>query len=333
MSKRILVTGADGFVGGHLLDLLVGDDLQMQTAEIFGMIHPGPRNRLLAHLDDRVHWIAADMTDLAAMTQALEISRPDEVYHLASLSTVGPSWRSPAEYMRVNAGGTIMLFQRLVDLDLKPRVVVSGSADVYDSSAASQDRPICESTPVRAVNPYAASKLAQDAVCTTYHAGRGLPIVRIRAMNHDGPRRPAVGVLAEFARQIARIEAERQSPVLRVGNLDVSRNFTHVADIVRAYQLAMELGRPGEMYLVASENVHTIRECLERLISLSKRSDIQFEVDPAKLRPADRRFTRCDCSKFHDLTGWQPQFSFEQLLEDILEYWRGAVLFESDESI
>jgi len=332
MSKRILVTGADGFVGGFMLDLLAADTAEPQPSEIFGMIHPGPRNRLLSHLDDRVRWISGDMTCAAEMKHLLEVSRPDEIYHLASLSTVGPSWQSPAEYMRVNAGGTIMLFERLLALDLAPRIVVTGSADVYDATAASEDQPICESTPVRAVNPYSASKLAQDAVCTTYHAGRDLQIIRIRAMNHDGPRRAAVGVLAEFARQIARIEAGLQSPVLSVGNLDVSRNFTHVADIVRAYQLAMQRGEPGEMYLVASDNVHTIRECLDRLIAISSCSEIQVEVDPAKLRPADRRFTRCDCSKFHDLTGWSPQLSFDQLLHDILEYWRDAVMTENAEA-
>lgn len=318
---RVLITGITGFVGSHLADLLIGKG----NFEIFGGKRVNGRLRNVKHILDKIRLIDFDLTDYHSVKNLLKESSPEQIYHLAALSWVTPSWVMPSAYMNVNAVGTINLLEAVRELKLKARILVSCTPEEF-GDVPKEKIPITEDTPLAPVNHYAASKVAQDAVCMSYYASYKIPIIRLRAFNHEGPRRDISGALASFAYQIARIEAGRQKPVIEVGNLEAKRNFTHVKDMVRAYYLAMHKCIPNELYLVGSDNVYTIKECLEKMISLSKMRDkIRYKVDPKRVRPTELRLLIGDCTKFKKLTGWEPKISFEQTLKDILGYWREFV--------
>jgi len=148
-----------------------------------------------------------------------------------------------------------------------------------------------------------------------------MPIIRTRGFNHEGPRRPPVFVVSDFAMQVAAIERGTRPPVLRVGNLDAQRDFTDVRDMVRAYWLALEKGRPGEVYNIASGESHSIRQVVDLLLGMT-RATIRVETDPRRLRPSDVPVLRGDSTKFRRETGWRPEIPFARTVEDLLNYWR-----------
>ncbi len=321
MKERVLITGITGFVGSHLADFLLGTG----KFDVYGGKKINGRLRNVRHILDKVQLIDFDLIDYFSVRNLLKESKPSCIYHLGALSWVTPSWSHPSAYMQVNAIGTINLLEAIRELNLKCRVLVSCTPEEF-GDVQKEKLPITEETPIAPVNHYAASKAAQDAICMSYYASYGIPIIRTRAFNHEGPRRDVSGALASFAHQIALIEAGKQEPVIKVGNLDAKRNFTHVKDMVRAYRLAMEKGTPNELYLIGSDNVYTIKECLENLISLSPlKNKIKYAVDQKRVRPTELRYLIGDCSKFRKLTGWKPEISFDDTLKDILEYWRGFV--------
>lgn len=318
---RVLITGITGFVGSHLADYL----LTKKGLTIYGAKRTNSRLRNVHHIHDKIEWLDCDLTDYSSMRHILEESKPDQIYHLGALSWVTPSWDMPAAYMQVNAIGTINLFEAIRHLKIKPKVLVSCTPEEF-GDVPEELIPITEDTRVAPVNHYAASKLAQDAVCQSYYASYKIPIIRLRAFNHEGPRRDISGALASFAYQIARIEQGLQEPIVKVGNLEAKRNFTDVRDMIEAYYLAMEKCMPGELYIIGSEQIHTIKECLEMLISLSsKKDEIKYEIDPKRIRPTELRILIGDCSKFKQATGWQPKIKFEQTLKDTLNYWRNFI--------
>ena len=175
------------------------------------------------------------------------------------------------------------------------------------------------------VNHYAASKVAQEAICQSYFASYKMKIVRCRAFNHEGPRRDVNGAIASFAYQIARIENNLQKNVIEVGNLSAKRNFTHVVDMVKAYYLAMEKGKDGELYLISSNMIYTIKEVLEKLIKLSVNKKITYKIHSSRVRPTELNYLVADCNKFVALTNWKYEKSMDDILKDVLEYWRTFV--------
>jgi GDP-4-dehydro-6-deoxy-D-mannose reductase len=182
---------------------------------------------------------------------------------------------------------------------------------------------------LRPVNPYAVSKIAQDLIAYVYFRSYGLNVVRTRAFNHEGPRRDKVFGIPSYAYQIARIEAGLEKRrVVRVGHIDDVRNFTHVRDMVKAYWLAVEKCKVGELYLIGTEaksHVHTFRECLKILIGMSTVKGITFEVDPQFVRPTQVPRLICDASDFTSRTRWKPEIDFRTILSDTLDYWRQEV--------
>ena len=319
MSKqRVLITGITGFVGSHLADYLLdsSDDIKL-----FGFKRPNSRMRNVAHIVDRVTWIDGDLLDPTSLVRALEISRPDRIYHLGALSWVTPSWDMPAIYMQTNAVGTINLFEAMRTTKNSARLLVSCTPEEF-GDVSEEKLPITEETEIHPINPYAASKVAQDMVCLTWAASYGFDVIRTRAFNHEGARRDIHGANASFAYQIARIEAGLQEPVIKVGNLEAVRNFTDVRDTSRAYAMAMEGCIPNELYLIGTSQVYTMQQCLEHLISFSTHKHIRFEVDPTRVRPTELRRFVGNFDKFTQQTGWTPQYTFEETMASVLEYWR-----------
>jgi GDP-4-dehydro-6-deoxy-D-mannose reductase len=273
-------------------------------------------------LPNAVRRHAIDLTQRPAVDRLIRRVRPARVFHLAALSSVADSWKDPGRTLSNNAGAEANLLNALIRLDPMPRTLVVGSADEYGQPGTSS--PLTEETPLRPLTPYGVSKVAQDLLALQYHLSHGLPVVRVRPFNHIGPGQSPHFAISSFAQQIARIEAGRRPARLRVGNLKPRRDFTDVRDIVRAYRLAIDEGRPGEVYNIGSGRAVSLREVVDRLLRMS-RAPITVQVDPARTRAVEPTAYVCDPRKFRRRTGWRPLISLDQTLHDTLEYWRAQV--------
>jgi GDP-4-dehydro-6-deoxy-D-mannose reductase len=313
--RRALITGANGFVGCHLVRLLGKKPVALHGA-VFGTDNERTIKQLLP--SSRRH--ACDLRVRKQVRDVVAAVQPDLVFHLAAQSHVPTSWRNPELTFRVNVHGTIVLLDALVDLAPAATVVLISSGDIYEIGSGATS----ETAPYQPGNPYALSKLAADLLGEYRFLSDGLRVIRLRPFNHVGPGQGPLFVLSAFARQIARIEAGLQDPVIHVGNLDVERDFTDVRDMVRAYWLAARACEPGECYNVASGRAVSIRALLDALLGMS-RAPIAVEVDPELYRPTEHVRQCGDSSKFARATGWAPRIAMDRTLKDILVYWRREV--------
>lgn len=309
MTGPILVTGAAGFAGGHLLDLL-----SRAEADIVAWRRP---TGTPARASSRLRWEAVDLLDRASVLGSLRRTRPRAVYHCAGAAHVGRAWDSTEATFALNVRGTHHLLDGLERAGLEARVLIPSSAMVY----APNVHPTGEEDPVGPSNPYGLSKLAQEMLGARPHGAVSVMIAR--AFNHVGPRQNAQFAASGFARRIADIEKGRGEPEICVGNLDAQRDLTDVRDTVRAYRLILERGAPGRPYNVCSGRAITIRDLLDRLVARA-RVPVTVKFDPARLRPNDAPVLLGDPTRLRDELGWIPEIPFEQTLDDLLEYWRGA---------
>ncbi|MHB0857293.1 MAG: GDP-mannose 4,6-dehydratase [Anaerolineae bacterium] len=315
---RVLVTGIAGFAGSHLAEhLLAGGDVQLH-----GVTSPHHATNNVAHLPGAVLH-QADLTKLEDTIRVVGAVRPDWLFHLAAQASVDEAWRAPERTLVDNLVMQLHVLQAVESLGTACRVLVVGTADEY-GRALPEDLPISEDVPLRPVNPYAVSKIAQDYLGLQYHLGCGLDVVRVRPFNHIGPRQGTGFVVPDWCAQLARIEAGLAPPVLRVGNLSARRDFTDVRDVARAYRLALEHGVAGAVYNIGSGVAVAIREVLNILLDLA-RVDVSVEPDPARLRPSDTPISVCDAQRFIAQTGWQPRYSLRESLRDVLDDWRERV--------
>jgi GDP-4-dehydro-6-deoxy-D-mannose reductase len=309
MTRPTLVTGAAGFAGSHLLDLLRESD-----GEIVGWHRPGHQPPNVA-----AEWEAVDVMDRAAVIEAVARLRPAVVYHCAGAAHVGRAWEGATGALATNVMATHHVLEGLRLAGQESRVLVPSSALVYRPA----DVPLGEHHPLVPTSPYGLSKLAQELLAC--HAGSGrIHVTVARAFNHFGPRQDPAFAASGFARQIARIEAGFQAPEIVVGNLEARRDLTDVRDTVRAYQLIVERGRPGRAYNVCSGRALPIGDLLNMLVGRSHVS-IEVRVDPSLFRPNDVPLLVGDPTRLHDEVGWTPEMPFEQTLEDTLNYWRSQV--------
>ena len=311
---RALITGAGGFVGGHLCAYL----LAHTDWELTGTVYPYPVKA--QPLEPRLRLQHADLCDPEIVQALVSQVRPDYVFHLAAQSFVPTSFADPWGTLQNNIRAQLNLLEAVRQSGRETRVLVIGSNEEYGAPRPGE-LPQTEESPLRPNNPYALSKVAQDFMGLEYYLAYGLPVVRVRPFNHTGPGQAPRFVVPAFASQIARIEAGLQEPVLKVGNLEAARDFTDVRDIVRAYHLAASQGEPGEVYNLASGQPQSVQEVLETLLSYSQ-AQIRVERDPERYRPVDVPVAYGAASKFHRLTGWKPEIPFEQTLQDVLAFWR-----------
>jgi GDP-4-dehydro-6-deoxy-D-mannose reductase len=317
---NVLITGITGFAGSHLADYILDNHPDTQ---VYGMIRWRSRMENILHIQDRIHLVEADLKDMASLKKALVEVQPDCIFHLAAQSFVPTSWKCPAETFAINAVGQINLFEAILSLGISPKIQIAGSSEEY-GLVNSNEVPMKETNPLRPLSPYAVSKVAQDLLGWQYFKSYGMKIVRTRGFNHTGPRRGDVFICSNFAKQIVEIEKHKREPVMYVGNLEAKRDFTDVRDMVRAYWLGLEKGEPGEVYNLGTGKTYSIQEILDMLLAISG-IDVKIEVDPDRLRPSDVPVLLSDSSKFKRLTGWEPRISFNQSLQDLLEYWRERV--------
>ncbi|MBC7224883.1 MAG: GDP-mannose 4,6-dehydratase [Anaerolineae bacterium] len=320
---RALITGINGFVGSHLAEYLLAHTDWQICGTVYGRLDN------IASIREQLTLFPAELSREQVVDYVLEETRPDYIFHLAAQPIPSVSRANPWFTLENNIRLQLNILEGVVRLGLTPRVLVVGSSEEY-GAVQPEDLPIDEETPLRPLNAYGLSKIAQDFMGLQYFLSHRLPIIRVRPFNHIGPRQRPGFVAADFARQIAAVEAGLQEPVVSVGNLDVSRDFSDVRDVVRAYHGLMLRGEPGEVYNVGSGTAHSVRELLELLLGLSDRP-IEVRQDPAKVRPADVPCLVCDATKLRKAIQWEPRIPFAQSLRDVLDYWREQVVREAAE--
>jgi GDP-4-dehydro-6-deoxy-D-mannose reductase len=282
---RVLVSGASGFVGRHLLELL-GDEAAP---------------------------LEIDVTDAAVVGDAIRARRPAAIVHLAALSWVPESWREPARVWEVNVVGTVNVLEAVRRGRPDARVLAVSTGEVYGNA---ERLPTPEEAPVTPLSPYAASKAAAEVACTQARL-TGLDVVVARAFQHEGPGRDERFAIGSWTRQLAELELAGGG-VLRVGNLDVERDITDVRDVCRAYRLLLERSVEPGVYNVATGLAIRLARVIDVLIDLA-RVPVTVEQDPDRLRPADVPVQCGDASRLREATGWKPEIPLEQTLADTLE--------------
>jgi GDP-4-dehydro-6-deoxy-D-mannose reductase len=294
---RALVTGAGGFVGRHLCDALVANGYEVTAVG-------GPSDE---GLDSRV-----DICNREEVRELVERARPNVVFHLAAQSFVPESLNDPEETYRVNILGTANVAFAL--RDLAPRFVFTSSAEVY-GSRDEREMPLLETLAPRPGNPYAASKVASEAILLGENRAFGLDVVIARAFNHIGPGQSDRFAIASFAAGLARIAAGGER-VLRVGNLDARRDFLDVRDVVRAYIALARDGERGEIYNVCSGKAVAIRDLLGELIRIA-RVPVEVRSDRARARSGEAAISYGSDAKLVERTGWRSEHALVQSLRDI----------------
>ena len=315
---RALVTGVSGFVGGHLADHLTGmGDL------VVGISASGRwKDREAANRAARIEPFDLASGDDAALADLIARKQPEAIYHLAAQANPQASVADPRGTWALNLGGTLTLLEAVKASGLKPRVVLVGTGICYGNPPP-EFLPVSESCPLRPSNPYAASKVAADLLGIQHHLAYGTDVVMARPFNHAGPGQSSNYVLAALARQVAEVEAGKKDRV-EVGNLDVVRDFTDVRDVVRGYRLLALKGVAGEIYNLGSGRGTKLSDALAFLRSKAT-APVEVFVDPARVRPVDQPLLVADASKFRAATGWEPAFTIEQTLADMLDDWRATL--------
>lgn len=306
--KRILVTGANGFVGQHLVKELA--DNGMAVTGVGGRVGSSSKP---PHVDE---YMVLDLNDASAVSK-LDFSGIDGVVHLAGLAAVGPSFERPLDYMTTNIGIEINLFEAALAQKASPKFLIISSGSLYDSKAP---LPLTEESAVVPASPYAVSKIGQEQM--GFHYGlRGFGCVVARPFNHIGPGQNPGFLAPDVAQQIIACEKGESSEIL-VGNLDAKRDYTDVRDIVRAYRLLLEKGESGQIYNVCSGRAVSGHDMVAGLMAAAG-SRAPLKEDPSRMRPADTPEIYGDAGKLAEATGWKPEISLETTLTDVINDWRG----------
>ena len=321
--KNILITGISGMVGSHLADLI----LSSTDWEIYGGCRwrsPKDNIRHLEHID-KVHFLDFDLTDIFSVQRALDISKPDIIFHLAAQSYPTTSFYSPNQTYNTNILGTSNLLESVRRFGSNPKIHICSSSEVF--GRVSRDKlPINEECSFHPASPYAISTIGTDYLGQYFAEAYGINTVITRMFTHTGPRRGDVFAESSFAKQIALIEAGISEPLIKTGNLDSLRTWADVRDAVRAY-LLISLGDdpPGTAYNIGGNFSCSVADMLKYLISISTVNNLEHVIDPERIRPLDADLQVPDCSKFLQRYSWTPQYTFEETISDLLNYWRDNI--------
>lgn len=314
---RTLVTGADGFVGEHLLKHLLEQGEEVSAS---ALTLPPTRSTLSPSQMAAVEWKAADVRDHDALFRVLAAVQPERIYHLAGFSSGALARQQAEEALRVNAGGTVNLCEAALSVReefpaFDPRILVMGSGDAYGDAGTSGE-PMREELMLRPLTVYGLSKACQELAAHTYRRGSDVDTVVSRGFNLIGPGQQRHFVVPDFSLQVAAVARGDRPPRIRVGNLDVERDFTDVRDGVRAFTMIMNLEDPGAAYNVCSGRTVTIRQILE-WIQDEAGVELEIEVDPDKVREEEPPRLVGDAGKLQQQTGWEPRRSIEATVREV----------------
>ncbi len=309
---KILVTGAGGMMGAHLLDVLIE-----KKHTVLGIDFTPTTN--IEELNKKARYVECDIRDRNKLTNILHSFKPEIIFHLAAQSYPTVSWDRPEYTLETNILGTLNLFEAVKELKIDPIILNAGSSAIY-GFVPQDEVPIKESRVLKPLHPYGMTKVAQEMIAYQYWENFKIKSITLRIFNTTGPKK--VGdVCADWTRQIVSIEKGLQKPILRVGNLEARRAITDVRDLIEAFLLAIEKCEYGQAYNVSGEKVYQMQEILDLLRELTP---VQFEVfqDSSLIRPTDESIIYGDSTRFKQKTNWKQKIELKKTLQNMLEYWR-----------
>jgi len=308
---KILISGINGFAASHLAHYLV-----KEGHEVHGTVRVRSDLHKIKDILDRVTIHLVELSDSFSVGNVLNIVKPEEIYHLAAQSYVKSSWDSPIETYITNVIGTVNILECVRKLDFSPSILVTSTSEIYGT----QEGKINEETVADPNTHYGISKYAQDMIARLYHRAYGMKVVVSRSFNVTGYGRAEVFVDSNFAKQVVEVEKGLRD-VIRHGNLESSRDFTDIEDVVRGYVKIMRSKRWGEVFCLASEKPTKIQEVLDTLLKLAK-VKVKTEIDPERMRPVDTPTMKGDATKAKEQLGWEKTIPLEKSLDNLLFYWR-----------
>jgi GDP-4-dehydro-6-deoxy-D-mannose reductase len=291
-----------------------------QGYTVRGAALPGEPDDNVAHLGSRIRIDRFDIADREACRRYVTAARPDYLFHLAAIASVGKSFSMGETTIRVNTMGSYHIFDALRDKKWLKKLVFVSTSDVY-GSVKTKDLPLRPESPIHPVSPYAYSKAAAELIAQVYIAQYGLPIVIVRAFNHTGPRQGPDFVIPSFSQKIAVAERSQGKAVIKVGNLAARRDIADVRDIVRGYRMLAEQGRIGGMYHLCSGRAFSIGHMLNMLLGFSDKT-INVQQDKSLYRTIDIPVLRGSFDTTQQEIGWKPEIGLKTTLEDTLNFWR-----------
>ena len=317
---RVFITGITGFVGSHMADYI----LEHTDDKIFGFKRWMEDTTNIEHLIDnpRVTILDGDLVDYASVDRAITLSKPDKVFHFAAQSFPEVSFKTPVITLQTNTIGTTHLFESIKESEYNPVIVSVSTSEVY-GMPKEDELPIKETNPIRAANPYSISKVGHDLMSQYYYNAYGMKIITTRMFSHEGARRGKEFAVSSFAHQIAKGE-KSGIYVVKHGNLDSVRTYSHIDDAIEAYWLCSESDRYGEGYNIGGDETCKVGEALDSLLSKSVKPFVKV-LDEDRLRPTDITLQIPSTNKFKNHFNWKPKKKMDDIWNDLLEYWRGRV--------
>lgn len=305
--KKVLIFGVGGFVGSYLSrEFIEHGYTVIGTDKIKGFM-----------LSSEVEFYESDLLETEAVERLVNKIQPDIIINLAAISSVGVSWSIPQTTMQVNVVGALNIMEAAKKSKKKPKILFVGSSEEYVIS----DGPMNEKVQLNASNPYGISKVTQEQFAKIYKEQYGLKIYCVRSFNHTGVGQRDTFVLPSFCKQVAEIDKSGKPGVMKVGNLKVKRDFSHVKDIVRAYRMVVESDNCGVVYNVGSGKAYSLDDMLQYIISLGGQ-EIKVEVDQSRFRPTDQPMICCDYNLIKKELGWEPQYTVFDALKEMFDNYQ-----------
>lgn len=302
--KKVLIFGVGGFVGSYLSNEFLENGYKVIGSDkVRGNMLP-----------NAVEFYNADLLDGISVERLINFLQPDIVINLAAISSVGQSWKMPQATISVNVLGALNIMEAARKTIKKPKIMFIGSSEEYVAS----DKPINEEKELDATNPYGISKVTQEQFAKMYRKQYGLKIYCVRPFNHTGIGQKDTFVLSSFCKQVAEIEKSGQSGIIKVGNLSVKRDFSHVKDIVRAYRMIIESDDYDTIYNVGSGIEYSLDEILKYIIDLSSQK-IRVEIDEERCRQSDQLVICCDHKLITEKLGWKPKYTVFDALKEMYQ--------------
>jgi len=335
--EKILITGANGFLGSHLTDFCIKNDYKIYALDLPGCsfknlsqyFNENWQGQKLKAFNENIQIpttnknliiLECDVKNRILLEKIIQEVNPRYIFHFGAQPLVIPSWEDPINTIESNVIGTINIFEPIKKNKLKTKVIVACTSAEYGTTVEEINRPLKETDALMAIHPYGISKIATELISRQYYLNFGIEIVNIRFFNQTGPRK--VGdACADFVSKVAQIDLGLTEPVIEVGNLEPFRDFTGIQDTLQGIWLAAIKGKPGETYNLCSGRKTQIREILNIALSFSsKKIEIKENV-PHKLRNTDENVILGDNSKIKKELGFEITHSIKDILKDMFDYW------------